>query len=285
MIGLKRGAVALFPHESEWEKEAERTIKKLKDILGEAALDIQHVGSTSVKTIYAKPIIDIAVGVSSVDEIMEYIEELEKSGFYHRPTDLLRQRLFASGSYYDGTGELQTHFIHVVEYAGKEWNDYINFRDYLNSNNKAAEEYEKLKRRLAKEAPVDSGREHYLAGKHDFIVNTLRKASVKMLLGKTVDVIIDRPIGTLHKGMTYPLNYGYIPGAFGGDGEEIDVYLLGVKEPVMKYKGRIIAVIYRKNDVEDKLICAPEGTDFTVEEIMEAVRFQEKWFDTDIEKI
>ena len=285
MIGLKRSTVKLYPHEQAWETEAQRTIKVLKDILGDTAADIQHVGSTSVKTICAKPIIDIAVGVHSLDDVLLYESELKQAGFYLRSTELKEQLLFAAGSYYNGSGDLQTHFIHVVEYGGKAWTDYINFRNYLNGHIETAKEYEALKLKLAGEAPVDTGREKYLAGKHDFIVRTLRKALIDSYLGKIVKIRIDRPIGTLHKGMRYPVNYGFIPDVYGGDGEELDVYLLGVNEPADEYECRIVGAIYRKDDNEDKLVGAPDGMCFSKEEIEAAVHFQEQWFDTETEVI
>ena len=73
MLGLKRGTVALFPHETEWKVEAQRTIEKLKNICGDAIVDIAHVGSTSVKNIMAKPIVDIAVETENFDKFLEYI--------------------------------------------------------------------------------------------------------------------------------------------------------------------------------------------------------------------
>lgn len=113
-----------------------------------------------------------------------------------------------------------------------------------------------------------------------------RKALVQPYLGKTVTIQIDRPIGYVHKKadriLTYPINYGYIPGVLGGDGEELDVFLLGVDEPVSTYKGRIIGIVYRADDVEDKLVMAPDGVSFTAEEIARAVYFQEKYYKTAI---
>lgn len=175
MIGLKRGTVVLYPHEQSWEDEAVKTIKKLKSILGEAAVDIQHVGSTAIKSIQAKPIIDIAVGVRSFEEVMKFEDELLKNGFYHRETELPDQLLFACGSYYDKSGELQTHFIHVVIFESRAWKDYISFRDHMNSDEKDAKAYETLKLRLAAEAPIDIGREKYVRGKHGFITEILNK--------------------------------------------------------------------------------------------------------------
>ena len=115
-----------------------------------------------------------------------------------------------------------------------------------------------------------------------------RKAQVRSYLGKTVRVEIDRPIGYIHHkekyDLHYPINYGYIPGVLGGDGEELDVYLLGVNHPVESYTGRIIGIVYRADDVEDKLVMAPEGMDFTVEEMTAAVAFQEKYYHSHVEK-
>ena len=132
MIGLKRGTVKLYDHEQEWEKEAHKTILRLKRILGSAAKDIQHVGSTSVFSIKAKPIIDIAVATDSFESILEHEKELRTEGFYYRAgNDLKDQLLFACGSCYEGTGDLQTHFIHVVLSDSMNWINYINFRNYL----------------------------------------------------------------------------------------------------------------------------------------------------------
>lgn len=287
MIGLKRGTVALYPHNEEWEREAHHTINRLWRILGTDAVDIQHIGSTSVPTIMAKPIIDIAVATRSFEDVLRHEPELRANGFYYRSTELTTQRLFAAGSFYDGTGEGQTHFIHVVLVDGMDWRNYINFRDYLIANPAVAKEYEALKRRLAAECPVDAGREHYLAGKHDFITYTLRKALVYSFMRKQVTIKIDRPIGYVHQkenySLTYPVNYGYIPGVLGGDGEELDVYLLGVEEPVDEAEVTIIGIVHRKNDVEDKLIAAPHGVFFSRAAAEKAVHFQEQYYDTVIE--
>lgn len=289
MIGLERGTVKLCEHEKEWEIEARNTIFRLKQILGDVIKDIQHVGSTSIISIKAKPIIDIAVAVDDFDDIIIFEKELKDNGFYYRPNaqaSIKNQLLFACGSYYEGTGEMQTHFIHVVRTNSIDWINYINFRDYLNNTPSAAKEYEELKVSLALQAPVDKGREKYLQGKHDFIVRTLRKALVRSYLGKTVNIKIDRPVGSIHPEhpeLVYPVNYGYIPDVFGGDGEEIDVYLLGVDVPVEEYTARIIGIVHRHNDTEDKLVAAPEGLDFDENKISKSVSFQERFFESEIE--
>ena len=105
------------------------------------------------------------------------------------------------------------------------------------------------------------------------------------MLGKTVKVIVDRPLGTYHpkhKDLYYPINYGYIEGVIAPDGEEQDAYILGVNEPVSKFEGKIIAIIIRLDDVEEKWVVVPENMTFTKDEITSQVQFQEKYFKTEI---
>ena len=113
-----------------------------------------------------------------------------------------------------------------------------------------------------------------------------RHEQVESYLGKTLKIEIDRPIGYVHrkgeKTLIYPINYGYIPGVLGGDDEELDVFLVGVDEPVSTYEGRIVGIVYRADDVEDKLIMAPEGVSLTASQMACAVYFQEKYYKTTI---
>ena len=116
-----------------------------------------------------------------------------------------------------------------------------------------------------------------------------RKAQVRSYLGKTVKIGIDRPIGYIHKkekySLEYKINYGYVPDVIGGDGEELDVYLLGVDTPVTEFECEIIAIVHRENDVEDKLVGAPVGVRFTEEQVRESVDFQEKYYNSYIELV
>lgn len=105
------------------------------------------------------------------------------------------------------------------------------------------------------------------------------------MLGKTVSVVVDRPMGTrhpTHKGIYYSVNYGYVPHIIAADGEEQDAYVLGVNHPLTEFTGTVIAIIHRIDDVEDKLIVAPNGVTFTKEEIKKQVHFQERFFKTEI---
>ena len=107
----------------------------------------------------------------------------------------------------------------------------------------------------------------------------------EFMIGNIVKVVVDRPLGThhpKHNDLIYSVNYGYIPEVLASDGEEQDAYILGVDEPVTEFLGKVIAIIHRLNDIEDKLVVAPEGRFFTKEEIANSVAFQEKFFDIEI---
>lgn len=99
-----------------------------------------------------------------------------------------------------------------------------------------------------------------------------------------INVIVDRPLGTKHPDydMIYPVNYGYVEGVFAGDGEEQDAYILGVNEPVEKFCGNLIAIVHRLNDNEDKWVVAPDGMNFTPDEINNILYFQEQYFESEI---
>ena len=99
-------------------------------------------------------------------------------------------------------------------------------------------------------------------------------------LDKTVEIKIDRPMGSKHPehGFIYPLNYGYIPNTVSGDGEEVDAYILGVYERLENFTGKCIAIIHRSNDNDDKLIIVPENKVFNNSEIRALTDFQEQYF-------
>ena len=101
------------------------------------------------------------------------------------------------------------------------------------------------------------------------------------MIGAIVKVVVDRPLGSYHpkhKDIYYPINYGFIEGIIAPDGEEQDAYILGVDIPVNEFTGKIIAIIHRHDDVEEKWIVAPENISFTKDEIMQQISFQEQFF-------
>ncbi len=112
-----------------------------------------------------------------------------------------------------------------------------------------------------------------------------RIVQINNVLGKTVQVVVDRPLGSRHPefpDLVYPVNYGYVEGVIGGDGEAQDAYILGIAEPVSEFTGKVVAVLHREDDNEDKWAVVPDGIRFSPEEILALTEFQEKYFHTKI---
>ena len=105
------------------------------------------------------------------------------------------------------------------------------------------------------------------------------------IIGNIVTVTVDRPKGSRHpvyKDLCYPINYGYIDGVIAPDGEEQDAYIIGVDKPVKKFTGKVVAIIHRKDDIEDKWVVCPENMTYTKSEISSLVYFQEQYFDFEV---
>lgn len=105
------------------------------------------------------------------------------------------------------------------------------------------------------------------------------------MIGDIVTVTVDRPLGSCHpkhEDIVYPINYGYIEGIMAPDGEEQDAYILGVHEAVKSFTGKVIAMVHRFDDVEEKWVVCPANGMFSKDEIADAVRFQEQYFQTEI---
>lgn len=104
----------------------------------------------------------------------------------------------------------------------------------------------------------------------------------KEYIGKIVTVKMDRPLGMAHPkhGFIYPVNYGYIPGTVSGDGEELDTYVLGEHKPLDEFTGRVVAIIHRTNDNDDKLVVMRGGRNYSDEQIRALTEFQEQYFES-----
>jgi len=102
----------------------------------------------------------------------------------------------------------------------------------------------------------------------------------KSFLNQIVEVTVDRQLDSIHPKwkFKYPINYGYLENIFAPDGEQLDAYVLKVNKPVERFTGRVVAIIHRIDDDDDKLIVIPDGESITDEEIEKSVDFQEKWF-------
>ena len=156
IIGLRRGTVKLVEHQEGWKEAGTKCIELLSSILGESAVAIEHVGSTAIPGIHAKPILDIVVGVRSLDDAMKYKDELV------------------------GDDDIRTHHIHFVPWAGEAWQNYIAFRDYLCSNPEAAKAYDELKLRLS--SMYSGDRKTYTASKASFINDTIAEAGKRAVI-------------------------------------------------------------------------------------------------------
>ena len=105
------------------------------------------------------------------------------------------------------------------------------------------------------------------------------------MIGKIVKVVVDRPLGSCHpkhEDTVYKVNYGYVENVIAPDGEEQDAYILGVQEPIDEFEGKVIAIIHRFDDIEEKWVVVPEDFVITKEQIMEQVYFQERYFKVEI---
>lgn len=103
-------------------------------------------------------------------------------------------------------------------------------------------------------------------------------------LNKKVKVIVDRPLCQKHPEheIYYSLNYGYVPDTISKDGEEIDAYIIGEFQPLKEFEGVVIAIVHRKNDIEDKLVVSKHQHKYSKEQIQALVEFQERFFDSEI---
>jgi len=173
MLGLTKGTVALCEHDPEWAENAREAIVVLSFVFGGIAVDIQHTGSTAIKSIKAKPIIDIVVGVSDFAAARALLPALAAADVIHRPSnDLSDYMMFVMG---DIERRFITHHIHVVPHNGEEWGNQMNFRDFLNSNPSKAKEYEALK--IALWHSHRDNRELYTDGKQSFFDSAFVEAA------------------------------------------------------------------------------------------------------------
>ena len=171
-LGLKRGTVQLEPHDKQWDEIAVQTIKILKAILGDDVIDIQHIGSTAIPAIKAKPIIDILVEISKDYCLFDYKEVIVKSG-YTCMSETSDRLSFNKGYTEEGFAERVFH-LHL-RYIGD--NDELYFRDYLIEHANIAIEYERMKLKLWKK--YEFNRDDYTNSKTDFIQKYTEKAKLE----------------------------------------------------------------------------------------------------------
>ncbi|MFO0704811.1 MAG: GrpB family protein [Candidatus Andersenbacteria bacterium] len=165
-----------MPHDPRWVRLFQKQKKILKDTFGDTILAIEHVGSTAIPGMPAKPIIDIDVGVRSMRDIVAMRKKFKALGYQHRPFvpgvtkgELKKQELFVVGS-----GAKRTHHIHIAIFGSNYWNNNILFRDYLRAHPARAKKYAALKCQLVKKFANDRNR--YTKAKEKFISATIQLA-------------------------------------------------------------------------------------------------------------
>ena len=168
VIGLKRGKVKLVKSTSVWRESFKKEHKKLKKLFGKDVLDIQHVGSTAIPGISAKPIIDIGMIVPSLQKARRYAAALKKIGYIKKKENRHDRLFFTKGS-----EKKRTQYLHIGEIGSGYVENMILFRDYLKKNKKAAREYVELKRELV-ERFADK-RYIYTEKKEKFVKSIVKK--------------------------------------------------------------------------------------------------------------
>lgn len=169
-MGLNRLCVELEEYNERWKEEFEKEKKLLKEVLKEDAIEIEHVGSTAIPGLKAKPIIDIAIAVKELDVALKYAETLEKKGYHFRGNAGVEGRYFFA----KGPEDNRTHYLHIEPINSSNWETHVLYKRYLLEHPEVIREYEKLKEELAEK--FENDRKQYTAGKNEFIQNILEKA-------------------------------------------------------------------------------------------------------------
>lgn len=170
MIGLNKDEVKLYPHSDEWAVEFEKEKAILQKILGEYAIEIHHVGSTSIPGLMAKPIIDIAVGVKDEQTQKLLIPILSNYGYDMKDSIKEKGEVLAR----KGPPELRTHYIHIEIINTPKWEEHMLFKNYLIKHPEYIKKYQELK--LGLEKNCKENRKQYTQSKDVFIKDVLEKA-------------------------------------------------------------------------------------------------------------
>ncbi|MDP2860788.1 MAG: GrpB family protein [bacterium] len=176
MIGLKRGTVKLVPHNPKWSELFEQEKQLLKNTFGDIIIAIEHIGSTAIPGIPTKPIIDMDIGVESLEVARNMKEKFEKLGYEHRPfvPGHIKEESKWQELYVKGPEAKRTHHAHITVYGNSHWKNDLLFRDYLRKNSARAKQYAELKQELAEKYADD--RETYTKNKEQLINDTLETA-------------------------------------------------------------------------------------------------------------
>ena len=173
-IGLMRGVIRLDPYNPAWAECFRLEAKRLRERLRQRIGQIEHIGSTAVPELIAKPIIDLMASVDNFEEARSLVPDIEALGYTHGEKDEIPDRHYFALRLQDGTA---THHLSLAERHSQFWAQQILFRDYLRANPKSRQEYANLKQRLA--VKHAGNRLEYVEGKTEFITRVLERARIK----------------------------------------------------------------------------------------------------------
>lgn len=173
MLGLDRKSIELVPHRAEWKSLFESEATLLREVVGHHLISIEHIGSTSVAGLVAKPIIDILVGVEKPQDAENCISPLVEIGYKYKGESGITGRFY----FRKGLGDISTHHLHIFETTSDFWRAHLLFRDYLRHHADEVLAYGKLKTELA--LKHKGNRPAYTEAKTVFIESVLRKAAAR----------------------------------------------------------------------------------------------------------
>jgi GrpB-like predicted nucleotidyltransferase (UPF0157 family) len=174
-LGLKRNEVRLQEFTIDWIEEFERTKEEILQVIEIQEECIQHIGSTSIEGMKAKPIIDILVGVENIDNLsQEWVIQLKEIGFYQLQVEMENEIILAK--FTDESFEMKTHYIHLTTFERKQWKEYIIFKEQLQSNPNLREEYIRIKEKYTSQHA--SGIKEYTAFKEEFVKRVIEECRV-----------------------------------------------------------------------------------------------------------
>lgn len=163
----------VVPYDDKWLEMYEKEKNIILNILGNIVIDIQHFGSTSIKGLSAKPIIDIMIVVNDINQIDEYNHIMESNGYSVRGENGIEGRRYFVKFTPDNSSN-HTHHIHIYQKGNPHISDELMFRDYLRIDNEALKEYERVK--IAAALKFRSSPEEYVDAKYDCIMSIVDKA-------------------------------------------------------------------------------------------------------------
>ena len=166
MLGVEHNLVRLSEHSPVWAELYREEEQRIKDAAGEYIVDLQHIGSTSIPGIKAKPVLDMLAGVRELSDVLQFQDALESIGYEYIP------RAEIATDYVFGKGTPRTHYLHIVKHGDEKWKSHLHFRDRLRTDPELARAYERLKEDLS--ARFSDSQSKYHEGKSQFINEVAR---------------------------------------------------------------------------------------------------------------